>query len=258
MTLIHKGATIFYTDQGEGSPLILLHGFLENHTMWDLFIPALTKRHRVICVDLLGHGQSQCTGYVHTMESMANAVHSVITTLKLDPITIIGHSLGGYVGIAFAKAYPQNLIALCLLNSTPEADNDDRKILRSRANEMAKTQYRQLVRMSFTNLFDPVVKKQHAEPIAEALVQALKTPVQGYIAANSGMQQREDHRKFWNQMGIKKGMILGESDWIINARDHQNNYSSSSSFFSIIKSGHMSHISNFEKTLLEIMRFLSM
>lgn len=256
MNIIHKGASIFYHVQGQGRPLVLLHGFLENSTMWDVFLPELTKTHQVICIDLLGHGQSECVGYVHTMEEMSQAVHSVVGLLQLQDITLIGHSMGGYVACAFAKAYPGLVHAICLLNSTTDADTPDRKILRKRANKMAQTQYEQLVRMSFVNLFDPEAKIQQADAIDAALYQALKTPLQGYMAANEGMAKREDQKVFWKQTSCIKGMILGTNDWIINAKDHQHRFSHMTDFYAIIESGHMSHISNSTATLDAIKHFL--
>tara|TARA_R110001632_G_scaffold69972_2_gene163277 strand:- start:4622 stop:5407 length:786 start_codon:yes stop_codon:yes gene_type:complete len=258
MNIIHKGASIFYHVQGEGRPLVLLHGFLENSTMWDLFLPELIKTHQVICIDLLGHGQSECVGYLHSMEEMSQAVHTVIDILQLNDITIIGHSMGGYVGCAFAKAYPELVHALCLLNSTPDPDSSDRKTLRKRANKMAQTQYEQLVRMSFVNLFDPDAKLTHASAIDAALYEALQTPVQGYMAANEGMSKREDQNEFWKQTPCIKGMILGATDWIINAEEHQKRFSSNIDFFTIIEGGHMSHISKTAATFDALKSFLEL
>lgn len=256
MTITYKGATIFYTNQGQGQPLLLLHGFLENHSMWTPFLTALTAKHRVICIDLLGHGQSDCTGYIHTMEEMAQAIVTVVNHLDLEPVTIVGHSMGGYVGLAFAKAYPSQTQALCLLNSTPEADNQERKALRTRANQMAKTQFEPLVRMSFINLFDKTTKKNQEEAVNEALKQALLTPLQGYMAANSGMKVRSDYSAYWQQVSIKKGMILGATDWIINAENHTYKYAKDDTFFKVLEGGHMLHLSNFDGTLKEIFNFL--
>lgn len=246
MTINHKGASIFYTDTGSGTPIILLHGFLENHTMWDAIQSKLASRHRVICIDLLGHGASGNTGYVHTMEDMAAAVQTVVDTLAITKMHLVGHSMGGYVGLAFAKAQPERITSLCLLNSTPLPDDDERVALRTRANKMAKTQYEQLVRMSFTNLFDPKTKANHHDQISVALDHALKTPVQGYIAANSGMQVREDLSTFWKKAPFAQGMILGATDWIINAETHKDHFEKDIAFFKIIDSGHMSHISHTE------------
>ena len=114
MNINHKGASIFYTDQGAGSPVILLHGFLENHTMWNPFLTQFTTFHRVICIDLLGHGNTECKGYVHTMNDMADAVNAVLIHLDINTAQIIGHSMGGYVSLAFAKAYPNKISSLCL------------------------------------------------------------------------------------------------------------------------------------------------
>ena len=258
MTINHKGASIFYTDQGNGAPVILLHGFLENHQMWDSFLSALCEQHRVICIDLLGHGTSECVGYVHSMEEMAAAVAAVTNQLALKDITIIGHSMGGYVGIAFAKAYPEKISKLCLLNATPEADDDTRKKLRSRANVMAKKQYEQLVRMSFINLFDKKASANHTAEINNALAQALNTPVQGYVAANSGMKNRADSSEFWKKTSIVTGMILGKSDMLINAELHEQRYKMSTNHFVLVESGHMSHITNSTETIDGILHFLNM
>jgi pimeloyl-ACP methyl ester carboxylesterase len=146
--------------------------------------------------------------------------------------------------------------SLCLLNSTPEADPEERKKLRLRANQMAKTQFEQLVRMSFTNLFDPASKEIYSDAIAEALTHALQTPTQGYIASNEGMRLREDSTLFWKNAPFKRGMILGESDWIVDAQDQQEKFAPHIEYFSIIKGGHMSHISNSHIMIQEVLNFL--
>ena len=256
MTINHKGASIFYTDRGNGAPVVLLHGFLENHQMWDHFLSVLCDQYRVICIDLLGHGTSESVGYVHSMEEMAAAVATVTDHLALKNISIVGHSMGGYVGIAFAKAYPEKISGLCLLNATPEADDDARKKLRARANLMAKKQYEQLVRMSFINLFDKKASTNYTAEIDNALAQALNTPVQGYIAANSGMKNRTDSSEFWKTTSIVTGMILGKSDMLINAELHEQRYKMNTNYFVLVESGHMSHITNATETINSIIQFL--
>jgi len=258
MEITHKGSRIFYTDQGSGEPILLLHGFLENSTMWDFLLPSLAKTYRIICIDLLGHGKSECLGYVHTMDDFSEVVLSVMSELHLNQSILIGHSMGGYVGVAFAKAYPEKVKALCLLNSTPEADKEERKLLRIRANQMAKTQFEQLVRMSFINLFDPSSKAIFNETITEALDHALQTPVQGYIASNEGMRLRKDTSTFFQEALFTRGMILGENDYLINAQEQKEKFNSYIEYFSIIKGGgHMSHISNREAVIQQILNFLN-
>ena len=138
--------------KGKGAAVVLLHGFLENATMWNSVADSLSKNNRVVCIDLLGHGQTACLGYVHTMESMAEAVAAVLTHLKIRKSVFIGHSLGGYVSLAFAEKNPDNVKGLCLMNSTTRADNANRVELRNRAIEAVKTDYKSLVRLSVLNL----------------------------------------------------------------------------------------------------------
>lgn len=257
MTTTHKGVQLFYTDTGKGETVVLLHGFLENSTMWNFLIPHIEARYRILCIDLLGHGNSECTGYIHTMDAMATAVCAVIDHLQIDIVTIIGHSMGGYVGCAFAKAYPEKLKALCLLNSSPLPDSSERKLLRTRANKMAKTQYTQLIRMSFLNLFDDKTKKTFKKEIIFALNEALKTKVQGYIAANSGMMFREDYSKIWINGSFIKAMILGEEDWIVNSEIHKNLFMDYCDYFKILRNGHMSHIGQKKSLFVSLEQFLT-
>ena len=115
MYLEHKGINIFYTDEGKGNTIVLLHGFLENALIWEPFISTLSKQNRVICIDLLGHGKTGCLGYVHTMELMAEAVEAVLIHLKIKQSTFIGHSMGGYVSLAFAEKNPDAIKGLCFM-----------------------------------------------------------------------------------------------------------------------------------------------
>lgn len=248
MTTTHKGTPVFYTDQGEGNAIVLLHGFLENSTMWESFALEFSKNYRVICIDLLGHGKTGCIGYIHTMEDMAAGINTVLEDLQIQTVTIIGHSMGGYVGCAFAKAYPKKTKALCLLNSTPLPDNAERKLLRIRANKMARENYSQLVRMSFMNLFDKETRENYNHDIDLAIIEALQTPTQGYIAANSGMQLREDSSKLWREGNFYKAILLGETDWIIDSNMHKLQFGSYTDYLKIIPGGHMSHIS--QETIL--------
>ena len=121
--------------------------------MWNAFIPELSKKHRIITIDLLGHGETECLGYVHSMEDQADMVHAVLHELKIRKTVLIGHSLGGYVALAFAELYPDYVKGLFLLNSTSRADSDERKTNRDRAIKAVKQNYTNFVRLSIANLF---------------------------------------------------------------------------------------------------------
>lgn len=256
MILEYKGAHIFYTDEGKGSTVVLLHGFLENSTMWDTIATELSKRNRVICIDLLGHGQTECLGYVHTMEDMADAVTAVLDHLRIRRSVFIGHSMGGYVALAFAEHFPDNIKGLCLLNSTARADSEERKILRDRAIAAAKREYKSLVRMSIANLFRPKNRAIFKEEIKTIKKEALRTPLQGYIAAQEGMKLREDREVLLHFSPYKKMMIIGKKDPILEYNTLLEQVANTDTAVVVLPDGHMSHIENQEETLAAIRDFV--
>ncbi len=256
MILEYKGINVFYADQGEGTAIILLHGFLENSTMWNGLLPELTKRNRVICIDLLGHGKTPCLGYVHTMEEMAEAVLTVLKHLRLRKYYMIGHSMGGYAALAFAEKNPENLKGLCLMNSTYEADDEERKLLRARANKMIQTNFNNMVRMSFANLFSEKSKTLYKTEFDAALKEALKTPVQGYIACQEGMRLRPDRQELFQSLKGKRSIIIGKNDPVVNGEKLIKETKDTQINTIVFSEGHMSHIENPILLLNEIMHFI--
>lgn len=256
MILDYKGTSVFYTDEGKGTTLVLLHGFLENSTMWNAIKPELLKRNRVVCIDLLGHGQTECFGYVHTMDLMAEVVSEVLLHLKIRRSIFIGHSMGGYVALAFAEQFPDNVKGLCLLNSTSRADSQERMQLRDRAVEAVKTNYSNLVRMSISNLFRPKSRTLFQEEIKEVKKEALKTPLQGYIAAQEGMKTRFDREALLHFSPYPKLMILGKKDPVLNYEDLIDQIKNTQVEKIELPDGHMSHIENQQEVIVVLQEFI--
>ena len=255
MIVKFKETTVFYTDSGKGNSVVLLHGFLENNTMWDAVVEEISKRNRVICIDLLGHGKTGCIGYIHSMEEMAEAVKAVLQELKIRRAIFVGHSMGGYVALAFAEKYPKNVKGLCLLNSTSQADSEERKKLRLRANEMAKENYETLVKMSIGNLFAEQTREQFSEVIEKVRAEALKTPVRGYIAASEGMRLRENKEAVLQTID-KRLMIAGKQDSILNYDAVVKESNRTKTTLIELPNGHMSHIEAKEELLKALANFV--
>ena len=255
MIVKFKETTVFYTDSGKGNSVVLLHGFLENNTMWDAVVEEVSKRNRVICIDLLGHGKTGCIGYIHSMEEMAEAVKAVLQELKIRRAIFVGHSMGGYVALAFAEKYPKNVKGLCLLNSTSQADSEERKKLRLRANEMAKENYETLVKMSIGNLFAEQTREQFSEVIEKVRAEALKTPVRGYIAASEGMRLRENKEAVLQTID-KRLMIAGKQDSILNYDAVVKESNRTKTTLIELPNGHMSHIEAKEELLKALANFV--
>lgn len=251
-----KGSTIFYTDQGSGNPLVLLHGFLENVTMWNAFIPELSKTNRVICIDLLGHGKTECIGYIHSMELMAEGVQAVLKHLKIKKPTIIGHSMGGYVALAFAEINPDNLQGLCLMNSTAAADSDEKKQNRDRAILAVKQNYKTFIRIAVNNLFRPKNRMVFADKIKDVVNEALKTPLQGIVAALEGMKIREARQHVLQSSDYKKMIIISKKDPALDYQTLLKQVENTTIQVVEFPDGHMSHIENEKAFLIEIMKFI--
>lgn len=256
MHLEYKGIPVFYKDEGDGNPLILLHGFLENSNMWKKITSELIKTHRVIAIDLLGHGKTGCLGYIHSMELMAEVVEAVLSHLKIKKSIFIGHSMGGYVALAYAEKNASSLNGLAIINSTFLADNEERKDLRTRANNMAKTNFESLVRMSFTNLFSPESKTTYSNELKIALNEALKTPLQGYIAASEGMKIRKDRTQLFKNLDCKKLFVYGKKDPIMNVDLMKEILKNTNVEIVELSEGHMSHIENKQDLTYKLMHFI--
>ncbi|WP_242131210.1 alpha/beta hydrolase [Aestuariivivens marinum] len=216
MILKYKNTSVFYTDDGIGKTIVLLHGFLENSTIWYPLINVLKNQNRIICIDLLGHGQTECMGYIHTMEQMAEAVNAVISKLNIKTYTVAGHSMGGYVALALAEKYPEYVDGLLLVNSTSQSDSEERKQNRDRAITAVKHDHKTFIRIAIANLFNPETKSKHANTIEQITIEALKTPLQGIVAALEGMKIRKNRNKTLSQFQHKKAMFISIKDPVLD------------------------------------------
>lgn len=252
----YKGAKIRYTDNGKGSAVVLLHGFLENLTMWDALVEGLSKKYRVFAIDLLGHGQTENIGYVHTMEDQADMVYSVLSENKIRKACFIGHSMGGYIALAFAEGYPDNVKKIVLLNSTAKADSAERKVNRDRAITAVKQNYSNFVSLSITNLFSEKNRERLTAEIAQVKKQALQTSVQGIIASLEGMKIRNDREVMLHFAPYPILLILGTEDTVLNYEENKSQVENTETELVSLNGGHMSHLENTKELVHHITTFL--
>lgn len=253
----YKNTKISYSDSGKGNAIVLLHGFLENQTMWQDLVPELSKKYRVITIDLLGHGKTESLGYIHSMEDNANAVHSVLSKLRIRKAIFVGHSMGGYVALAFAELYPGFVKGLVLLNSTSKADSEERKTNRNRAIKAVKKDYVGFIRLSIANLFNPDNRERLVDEIEKVRAEALKTPLQGIVASLEGMKIRKDQETLLHSSTFPILLVLGKKDPVLNYEDGLKQIENTTVKLVVFPDGHMSHIENLEelkKVLLDFFK----
>src|SRR3712207_5293933 len=120
-----RGIEMAYDDEGRGLPVVLLHGFPFDRTLWRDQIDALAPSHRVVAPDLRGHGETTAGEGDATMEEMARDVAALLDALGLERVVLGGLSMGGYVTLAFARLFPRRLRGLVLADTRPQGDTDE-------------------------------------------------------------------------------------------------------------------------------------
>ena len=241
---LHKNINIHYSDQGTGGGILLLHGFLEDLSMWDKVIERLEKTHRVISVDLLGHGKTGNLGYIHTMEEQAHMVKHLMDHLNMERYGIVGHSMGGYIALAFAEMFPEKISALCLMNSTAYADDKERKLNRDRGIRAVKQNHKTFIRLAIPGLFSEENRAVFTEEILHVTEIALKMGPQGIIAALEGMKIRKDRTKLLKESDFPILMIMGKKDPALDYFSLLEQTEMGNVSKVVFDDGHMSHIEN--------------
>lgn len=257
-SLKYKNTNVNYFSKGTGRVIVLLHGFLENLNMWRDISAELSKRNRVICIDLLGHGKTGNLGYVHTMEDQAKMVKFVLNNLKLRKYIFIGHSMGGYVSLAFAELFPNNLKGLCLMNSTALPDTEEKKINRDRAIEAVKYNSDIFVKMAIPNLFaEENVDKFNVE-IEQITLEALQMTKKSIIAAAEGMKIRRDYTGLYNSLKIPIQMIIGRKDPALEYETLIKQTKNKQVMVVEFPDGHMSHFENKKELITSLQYFINL
>lgn len=255
--ILLQNKIIAYKSWGAGKAVVFLHGFLENQTMWDVFIPELSKTHQIITLDLLGHGLSDVGTAMQTMEEQAETVAALLAFLEIKKATLIGHSMGGYVALAFADLYPEKTEGIALLNSTPLPDSDERKMNRDRAVEAFKSNKNITINLSIENLFAKENQKRMVKTVQKVQKEALQTPLEGIIASLKGMKLRKDRTFILENKKFKNLLILGKQDavlpYIETAKIAQNTHTK----LIPLAGGHMSHLENTTEVFEAIITYLN-
>ena len=245
----YKNIQIAFTVEGKGETIVLLHGFLESSTIWKNVVSAFKETHQIIAIDLLGHGKTEKLGYIHSMETMAETVHAVLSELKVEKASIIGHSMGGYVALAFAEKFPQQLEKLVLLNSSTVADSEERKENRDRAKRLVKQNKQAFISMAIKNLFTDENRNALRTEINALVEEAVQLPEEYIIASVEGLKNRKDRTEILQQYSGEKIIIAGKNDPVVPFKEIEAIAEKTNSTFISFEDGHMSYLENKEELL---------
>ncbi len=252
MIFQYDNSNIYYEAYGNGPAMVLLHGFLESSTIWKNYVTPLSEKYTVIIIDLPGHGKSETITEAHTMELMAKVINELLLSLKISQAILVGHSMGGYISLAFTELFEEKVLKLILLNSTTEADTEERKLNRSRAVKIIQHEKNSFLSMAIANLFSPTSRLSFATEIKTLIKEAQGFSPQGIIANIKGMRDREDRSHILKSFSKEKWIICGTEDSIVPLSTSKVISERTNSNLIILSGSHMSWL----ESEAEIVKFL--
>ncbi len=255
----YQGGLLWYDVQGEGRALVLLHGYLEAKEIWDGFSEELAVRYRVIRIDLPGHGRSEILGEVHTMELLAGAVRRVVDhEVPGEKVFLVGHSLGGYVTLAFVEEHLEKLAGFSLFHSHPLADTEEVRQNRQREIALVAAGKKEMIyTVNVPKAFAEENVERFRDEVERALEIAKRTPDEGIQAMLRGMMQRPDRRHLLENAPLPALWILGKGDRYIALERMEKAVHPSERVTRVVleHSGHMGFIEERQRSLELIARF---
>ena len=249
---------IHFQSSGSGQAIVLLHGFLESSKIWAFFAEKLSNKFQVITIDLPGFGLTDNFSEIHTMELMADTVKAVLDHLKIERCVMAGHSMGGYVSLAFAEKYPKILSGLCLFNSQAAADSEEAKINRDRIIKIIQKNSSVFINEFIPDLFAESNKAKYKDQIERLKLDAAETSKEGIIAALRGMKDRPDSLSLLKSFNKPILFISGKKDKRIPSETILNQAAlpHHSEVLLLEGIGHMGYIEAKDKTLMVLRDFV--
>jgi pimeloyl-ACP methyl ester carboxylesterase len=256
--VLYKGKSIYYCIEGTGKPVVLLHGFTESSEIWKDFESILAQEFSIITIDLPGHGKSDCVAHEHSMELMADCVKQILENERIDQCVMIGHSMGGYVTLAFAEIFPESMLGLGLFHSSAMADTDEGKSNRDRTIEFISKNHVSFISSFIPDLFAPANQITYKKDIEKLVSAARNMTSESIIAAQLGMKNRPDRTHVLSNASYPVLFIAGKLDSRIpyNKVLQQVALPADAVLLSLGNAAHMGYIEARDKTLYAIRVFL--
>ncbi|TAF63395.1 MAG: alpha/beta hydrolase [Cytophagales bacterium] len=214
---------LVYATQGKGQVVLLLHGFCENNTLWQNYMKHLAKRYRVIALDLPGFGASEdLLNHPTTLTQIAEQINEFLQTLEIEKAIFIGHSLGGYVSLAFAEKYPEKVQGIGLFHSTALPDSDEKKKNRDNLIKIVnKKGTAEFMRNFVDDLFYDPRKPDLKDEMQLMEYMVTQTAPKTIITLSEAMRDRPDRTQVLKKAKFPVLFIIGRDDKFISYASYQ-------------------------------------
>lgn len=243
-----------------GSVIVLLHGYCGSSAYWERVVGPLSRTARIIAPDARGHGLSAASDdEVYSMEMYASDVAGLLEKLKVNKACLLGHSLGGYITLAFAEKYGERLSGFGLIHSTAKEDSEAAKLNRDKA---AASLQQDGIKPFVDGLIPKLFAPEHAE-VRQADIERGKqigyaTSLQGAVGTARGMKQRPDRTEVVRQSTLPVLLVAGAADALIPAESTFAAAGSRAIQHKLEASGHMGMVEQPEELVAYISRFTDM
>jgi len=250
---------IAYTDSGIGRPVVLIHGYPFNRSLWNEQITALSSSYRVIAPDLRGFGESDSAPGTATMNVMAQDVGLLLNHLGIARAAIGGLSMGGYVALAFYKQLPSRVRTLVLADTRAQADTEEAKQSRAQQAEKALNEgMAGIADAMLPKLLTPETVSKRPEVVKSVRDMMLKTKPEGAAAALHGMAERDDQTALLAKITVPALVMVGAEDAITPVADSEKMHAAipGSRLVVIENAGHVSNLERTEQFNDALLSFL--
>jgi len=248
-----------YTDTGVGRPIVLIHGYPFNRSLWNEQVAALSNSYRIITPDLRGFGESDSSAGPATMNRMAQDVAQLLDHLEITRAVIGGLSMGGYVALAFYKQFPSRVRALILADTRAQADTEEGKQTRAQQAEKALSEgMAGIADAMLPKLLTPETVSKRPEIVKRVRDMMLKTKPEGAASALLGMAEREDHTELLPRITSPTLILVGAEDAITPVADSEKMHKAiaGSRLVVLENAGHVSNLERTEEFNKALMAFL--
>ena len=228
-TLVN-GIELAFERRGRGKPLVLIHGYPLDHSIWEPVVPLLENDFDLILPDLPGFGESGVPKGNILLTGMAEDIAALLDTLKINKAAMVGHSMGGYVALAFARGFPKRLLGLGLVASQGLADSPEKKAGRYQEAEHILAQG---VTETANDMATKLTDNHNLQAQLKELI--LKQNPQGLAGALKGMAERQDSMKLLQELNIHVALVHGLADKLIPPERAR-------AISKIVKNGHLTEI----------------
>ena len=223
--LTYNGSRIYYETEGEGLPVILIHGFGEDGTVWRYQHTFLKNHFRLIIPDLPGSGKSELlsispnnTSFV--IDLYAACIKQILDQEDVQKCTMLGHSMGGYIALAFAQYNPERLNGLGLVHSSAFADSKDKKTTRRKGITIIQRYGAQeFLKQSIPNLFAEQFTREHPDQIEALIACAGNFTAKALVQYYEAMTERPDRTETLKKIVNPVLFIIGEEDKSVYLQD---------------------------------------